>query len=119
MIEAVVTLLVGAFSGGTIAAIVNGIVTHRKGARDSDAAEAQSTFAQMQQILDEHRTDIQQLKADRQAQEKRLDDLAEENRQYRWAIVGIRDRLKQMPPLTPADILDYIREHVPGLGKDH
>lgn len=116
--DAVVTLLVGLFGGGTVAAILDRIVTWRKGIREKDVEGEQNAFQQMQVILAEHKASIAELKADRSQDRKRLDDLAEENRLFRWTLIGVMDRLKQMPPLTPTDILDYIREHVPGIGKD-
>lgn len=116
MSDAVVTVLVGLFGGGTVTAIITAIASWRKGVRDKDVEEDQNTFQQMQAILEIHRADIAELKAVREQDQKRLNDLAEENRLYRWTLIGVSDRLRQMPPLTPNDILDYIREHIPGLG---
>lgn len=117
MSDAVVTLLVGLFGGGTVSAIITAVTSWRKGVRDKDVEEDQNAFQQMQAILAEHKESIAALKADSIQDRKRLDDLAEENRLFRWTLIGVMDRLKQMPPLTPADILDYIREHVPGIGR--
>lgn len=116
--DAVVTLIVGLFGGGTVAAVVDRITSYRKGVREQDVEADQTAFQQMQAILSEHKQSIASLKADGEQGRKRLDDLAEENRLFRWTLIGVMDRLKQMPPLTPTDILDYIREHVPAIGKD-
>ena len=51
MSDAVVTLLVAVFGGGTVAAIVQGIVSHRKGVRDADVERDQTAFEQMKVIL--------------------------------------------------------------------
>lgn len=116
--DAVVTLLVGLFGGGTVAAVLDRFTSWRKGVRETDVENDQTAFQQMQDILEVHRADIVELKQGREQDAKRLNDLAEENRLYRWTLIGVSDRLRQMPPLTPNDILDYIREHVPGLGRD-
>lgn len=122
----VVTLMVGLFGGGGIAAVVTAISSWRKGIRDGDVEKDQSTFSQMQVLLKEHkesivaqRKDIDDLKTAQGEARVQLDSLAEENRLYRWTLIGVTDRLRQMPPLTPKDILDYIHERIPLLRKDH
>lgn len=118
MSDAVVTLLVAVFGGGTVAAIVQGIVSHRKGVRDADVERDQTAFEQMKVILAEHKESIAELKSARGEDTKRLDDLAEENRLYRWTLIGVTDRLRQKPTGTVDDILEYIHERLPMLRKD-
>ena len=43
--EAIVTALVALFGGGTIAAVVQGFVSHKKGIRDADVAKDQTAIA--------------------------------------------------------------------------
>lgn len=125
--ELIVTLLIGLFGGGTVGAAIRGISSWRRGIRDNDVSRDQTVFAQMQAIVSEHKdsiadqkADIEGLKVARAEDRADLDSLAEENRLYRWTLIGVTDRLRQMPPLTPADILDYIHERIPVLrkGKD-
>lgn len=118
MNDAVVTLLVAVFGGGTVAAIVQGIISHRKGVRDTDVERDQTAFEQMKVILGEHKESIAELKAARSEDTKRLDDLAEENRLYRWTLIGVTDRLRQKPQGTVDDILEYIHERLPMLRRD-
>ena len=47
-----------------------------------------------------------------------LDDLFEENRLYRWTLIGVTDRLRQKPQGSVDDILDYLHERLPMLRKD-
>lgn len=124
--QEIVTLLVGVFGGSGLAALFTAITSWRKGIRENDVEKEQSTFAQMQVIVKEHRdslstqkADIEILKAARAEDRAELESLAEENRLYRWTLIGVTDRLRQMPPLTPKDILDYIHERIPLLRKDH
>src|SRR5699024_10820319 len=98
--------------------IVQGWVSHKKGIRDSDVERDQTAFEQMKTIVAEHKESIAELKAARGEDTKRLDDLAEENRVYRWTIVGVTDRLRQKPQGTVDDVLDYIHERLPMLRKD-
>lgn len=118
MSDAVVTLLVAVFGGGTVAAIVQGIVSHRKGVRDADVERDQTAFEQMKVILAEHKESITELKSARAEDTRRLDDLFEENRLYRWTLIGVTDRLRQKPKGTVDDILDYMHERLPMLRKD-
>lgn len=125
MSDAVVTLLVAVFGGGTVAAIVQGVISHRKGVRDTDVERDQTAFEQMKVILAEHkesisdqRSSIAALEAARSKDTKRLDDLAEENRLYRWTLIGVTDRLRQKPQGTVDDILEYIHERLPMLRRD-
>lgn len=118
MSDAVVTLLVAVFGGGTIAALVQGIVSHRKGVRDTDVERDQTTFGQMKVILAEHKDSISTLQSAREKDTCRLDDLSEENRLYRWTLVGVTDRLRQKPKGTVDDILEYMHERIPTLRKD-
>lgn len=118
MSDAVVTLLVAVFGGGTVAALVQGIVSHRKGVRDTDVARDQTAFEQMKVILAEHKDSISTLQSAREKDTCRLDDLSEENRLYRWTLVGVTDRIRQMPPVTPEDLLEYINERQSMLRKD-
>lgn len=45
-------------------------------------------------------------------------ELAEENRLFRAVLTGVLSRVQQMPTFSPNDIIDYIREHLPMLGKE-
>lgn len=116
--EAIVTGLGVLFGGGTIAAIVQAVVSHKKGIRDADLARDQTAFEQMKVILAEHKDSISTLQSAREKDTCRLDDLSEENRLYRWTLVGVTDRLRQKPKGTVDDILEYMHERIPTLRKD-
>ena len=118
MNDAVVTLLVGVFGGGTLIGFAQAIVSHLKGVRDSDVERDQTAFEQMKVIVAEHRESIAELRSARAEDTRRLDDLAEENRLYRWTLIGVTDRLRQKPQGTVDDILEYIHDRIPMLRKD-
>lgn len=118
MSDLVVTLLVGVFGGGTLIGLAQALVSHFKGVRDTDVERDQTAFEQMKVIVAEHKDSIAELRAARTEDSKRLDDLAEENRLYRWTLIGVTDRLRQKPNGTVDDILEYIHERLPMLRKD-
>lgn len=117
MSDTVVTLLVGLFGGGTVIGFAQAIVSHFKGVRDTDVERDQTAFEQMKVIVAEHKESIAELRAARGEDTKRLDDLAEENRLYRWTLIGVTDRLRQKPQGTVDDILEYIHDRIPMLKK--
>ena len=92
-------------------------MSHRKGVRDADVERDQTAFEQMKVILAEHKESITELKSARGEDTRRLDDLAEKNRLYRWTLIGVTDRLRQKPKGTVDDILDYIHERLPDAQK--
>lgn len=118
MSDLVVTLLVGLFGGGTLIGFAQALVSHFKGVRDTDVERDQTAFEQMKTIVSEHKESIAKLEAARSEDTKRLDDLAEENRLYRWTLIGVTDRLRQKPQGTVDDILEYIHERLPMIRKD-
>ena len=118
MSDAIVATLGTLFGGGALVGIVQGWVSHKKGVRDTDVERDQTAFEQMKVILLEHKESITELKAARSEDTKRLDDLAEENRLYRWTLIGVTDRLRQKPQGTVDDVLEYIHERLPMLRKD-
>ena len=118
MSDAIVAALGTLFGGGALVGIVQGWVSHKKGVRDTDVERDQTAFEQMKVILLEHKESITELKAARSEDTKRLDDLAEENRLYRWTLIGVTDRLRQKPQGTVDDVLEYIHERLPMLRKD-
>src|SRR5699024_8272375 len=116
--DAIVAALGTLFGGGALVGIVQGWVSHKKGIRDADVERDQTAFEQMKVILLEHKESIAELKAAREKDTRRLDDLFEENRLYRWTLIGVTDRLRQKPQGTVDDILDYLHERLPMLRKD-
>ena len=119
MSDTIVALLGALFGGGALVGVVQGWVSHKKGIRDADVDRDQTAFEQMKVILLEHKESITELKAARERDTRRLDDLSEENRLYRWTLIGVTDRLRQKPQGTVDDILDYLHERLPMLRKDH
>ena len=117
MSDAIVAALGALFGGGALVGIVQGWVSHKKGIRDADVERDQTAFEQMKTILTEHKESIAELKAARDKDTRRLDDLSEENRLYRWTLIGVTDRLRQKPQGTVDDILDYLHERLPMLRK--
>ena len=118
MSDAIVASLGALFGGGALVGIVQGWVSHKKGVRDTDVERDQTAFEQMKAIVSEHKESIAKLEAARSEDTKRLDDLAEENRLYRWTLIGVTDRLRQKPQGTVDDVLEYIHERLPMLRKD-
>ena len=118
MSDAIITALGALFGGGALVGIVQGWVSHKKGIRDADVERDQTAFEQMKTILAEHKESIAELKAAREKDTRRLDDLSEENRLYRWTLIGVTDRLRQKPQGTVDDILDYLHERLPMLRKE-
>ena len=118
MSDAIVAALGTLFGGGALVGIVQGWVSHKKGVRDTDVERDQTAFEQMKVILLEHKESIAELKAARDKDTRRLDDLSEENRLYRWTLIGVTDRLRQKPQGTVDDILDYLHERLPMLRKE-
>ena len=118
MSDAIVAALGTLFGGGALVGIVQGWVSHKKGIRDADVERDQTAFEQMKVILLEHKESISELKAARDKDTRRLDDLSEENRLYRWTLIGVTDRLRQKPQGTVDDILDYLHERLPMLRKE-
>src|SRR5699024_6583261 len=116
--DAIVAALGTLFGGGALVGIVQGWVSHKKGIRDADVERDQTAFEQMKVILLEHKESIAELKAARDKDTRRLDDLSEENRLYRWTLIGVTDRLRQKPQGTVDDILDYLHERLPMLRKE-
>src|SRR5690606_23682650 len=110
--DAIVAALGALFGGGALVGIVQGWVSHKKGIRDADVERDQTAFEQMKVILLEHKESITELKAARDKDTRRLDDLSEENRLYRWTLIGVTDRLRQKPQGTVDDILDYLHERL-------
>src|SRR5699024_7672097 len=75
--DAVVASLGTLFGGGALVGIVQCWVTHKKGVRDTDVERDQTAFEQMKVILLEHKESIAELKAARDKDTRRLDDLSE------------------------------------------
>ena len=119
MSDTIVAALGALFGGGALVGVVQGWVSHKKGIRDADVDRDQIAFEQMKVILLEHKESITELKAARERDTRRLDDLSEENRLYRWTLIGVTDRLRQKPQGTVDDILDYLHERLPMLRKEH
>lgn len=122
--DAIVSLLVAVFGGGTIAAVVQGIVSHRKGVRDSDIAEDQTALQGYKDLAAEYKTDLAALKAEIREKDARTEErfgrieaeLATE-RSTRWAAVQYaRDLValiaRRLPgvsiPVPPDSLADHI-----------
>lgn len=107
--EAIVTALIALFSGGTIAAAIQGIVSHRKGVRDSDITEDQNALQGYKDLASEYKTDLAALKAEmRETQQAnterfgRIEAELSQERSTRWAAVQYaRDLVSLIVRLLP------------------
>lgn len=122
--DAIVTALVALFGGGTIAAVIQGIVSHRKGVRDSDITEDQNALQGYKDLAAEYKTDLAALKAEmRETQAAnaerftRIETELSTERSIRWAAVQYaRDLVamiaRMMPgvsiPTPPDSLIDHI-----------
>lgn len=118
--EAIVAGLGVLFGGGTIAAIVQAIVSHKKGIRDADVARDQTAIAGFKDLAEELRKEVDRLKAAREEDRARLDRIEEQiktERNTKWqAIQHIRNLYAWItqhirdvdPPPVPDDLAPHI-----------
>ena len=111
--EAIVTALVALFGGGTIAAVIQGVVSHRKGVRDSDIEQDQTALQGYKDLASEYKTDLAALKTEmRETQAANADrfgrieaELSQE-RSTRWAAVQYaRDLVSLIVRLLPGTVI--------------
>lgn len=104
--EAIVAGLGMLFGGGTIAAIVQAVVSHKKGIRDADVASDQIAIAGFKDLAEELRKEVDRLKQAREEDAERIDRIEEQievERDAKWAAVVYIRRLH-----------DWIAQHMPG-----
>lgn len=117
--EAIVTGLGVLFGGGTIAAVVQAIVSHKKGIRDADLARDQSAIAGFKDLAEQLRKEVDRLKAAREEDSARIDRIEQEikrERNTKWiAIQHIRNlyawitrHIDTDPPPVPEDLAPHI-----------
>lgn len=118
--EAIVTALVALFGGGTIAAVVQGFVSHKKGIRDADVAKDQTAIAGFRDLAEELRREIDRLKAARKEDSERIDRIERQikvERDMKWvAVQHIRALYAWItqhipgvePPAVPDDLAPYV-----------
>lgn len=111
--EAIVTALIALFGGGTIAAAIQGIVSHRKGVRDSDITEDQNALQGYKDLASEYKTDLAALKAEmrdtQQANTERFTRIEAElsqERDMKWDAIRYIRRLHE-----------WIADRMPAAGK--
>lgn len=108
--EAVVTIIVGLFGGGTVATIINGIRDRRKGVDEAKIAHERNALDGFRELTDDLREEISRLResrdADAQANEARFKRIEAEiavERDLKWtAIQHIRS------------LYSWIAQHLPG-----
>ena len=123
--DAIVTLLVAVFGGGTVAAIVQGIVSHRKGVRDADVARDQTAIAGFRDLAEELRKEVDRLKAARAEDSERIDRIERQiaverdakwsaiqyiRQLHSWIVAHIPSTAGPVPPV-PDDLTQHI--HIP------
>lgn len=121
--DAIVTLLVAVFGGGTVAAVVQGIVSHRKGVRDADVARDQTAIAGFRDLAEELRKEVDRLKAARAEDSARIDRIEQQiavERDLKWSAIQYIRALHawithhlpgtELPPV-PEDLAPHI--HIP------
>lgn len=118
--EAVVAVIGVLFGGGTIAAIVQGIVSHKKGVRDADVAKDQTAIQGFKDLAESLRTEVDRLKAAREADSARIDRIEVQiavERDLKWtAIQHIRSLYSWItqnitgvdPPAVPDELAPHI-----------
>lgn len=121
--DAIVTLLVAVFGGGTVAAVVQGIVSHRKGVRDADVARDQTAIAGFRDLAEELRKEVDRLKAARAEDSARIDRIEKQiavERDAKWSAIQYIRQLHTWitqhitgvdPPPVPDDLAQHI--HIP------
>lgn len=122
--EAIVTALVALFGGGTIAAVIQGIVSHRKGVRDSDIEQDQTALQGYKDLASEYKTDLAALKTEmRETQQanterfSRIEAELSQERSTRWAAVQYaRDLVSLIVRLLPGTSIpappDSLTDHI-------
>ncbi|MGP5098409.1 hypothetical protein ACTXJ1_10355 [Brachybacterium alimentarium] len=118
--EAVVAVIGVLFGGGTIAAVVQGIVSHKKGVRDADVAKDQTAIQGFKDLAESLRTEVDRLKAAREADSARIDRIEVQiavERDLKWtAIQHIRSLYSWItqnitgvdPPAVPDELAPHI-----------
>lgn len=129
--EAIVTALVALFGGGTIAAVIQGIVSHRKGVRDSDIEQDQTALQGYKDLAAEYKTDLAALKTEmRETQQanterfSRIEAELSQERSTRWAAVQYaRDLVSLILRILPGTTIpappDSLADHIIIPRKDH
>lgn len=118
--EAIVTLLVAVFGGGTAAAVIQGIVSHRKGVRDADVAKDQNAIQGFRELTESLRGEVQRLRADREEDRSRIDRIEQQikvERDTKWiAIQHIRSLYawitQHIAGIDPPSVPDELAPHV-------
>lgn len=118
--EAIVTGLGVLFGGGTIAAIVQAVVSHKKGVRDADVARDQTAIAGFKDLAEELRKEVDRLKQAREEDRARLDRIEEQiktERNTKWAAIQhirnlyawIAQHIRDVdPPPVPHDLAAHV-----------
>lgn len=118
--DAIVTVIVAIFGGGTVAAVIQGVVSHRKGVRDADVARDQTAMQGFKDLAESLRSEVDRLKADRARDSERIDRIEREieiERTLKWqAIQHMRALYSWIathmpgtdPPEPPPELADYI-----------
>lgn len=124
--EAVVAGLGVLFGGGTLAAVVQAVVSHKKGVRDADVARDQTAIAGFKDLAEELRKEVDRLKQAREEDRARLDRIEEQiktERNMKWtAIQHIRNLhawiVQHVPGAEPPAVPDELAPHVIPLGRN-
>lgn len=118
--EAIVAGLGVLFGGGTIAAIVQAVVSHKKGIRDADVARDQTAIAGFKDLAESLRTEVDRLKEARESDSARIDRIEQQiavERDMKWlGIQHIRALYawitQHMPGSTPPPPPEGLADHI-------
>lgn len=118
--EAIVAGLGVLFGGGTIAAIVQAVVSHKKGIRDADVARDQTAIEGFRGLAEELRKEVDRLKRAREDDRARLDRIEEQikiERDAKWDAARYIHRLhdwiaERMPGHAPPPVPDELTVYV-------
>ena len=124
--QVIVTVVSVLFGGGGVAALLKMFFDRSKGRREDALKQEQNSFAQLQEVIETLREEVDRLKAsraedleERRQDRARLDALEEQNRMYRWVLSEVLQRLHRMPEAIPtSDLIEFILTHIPNLRKD-
>ena len=118
--DAIISLVLGVIGGGGISQVIQAWTSHRKGVREHDVAADQHALNALVTTVETLRAEVTRLDTARKedaaridAQDVRISDLIAENRLYRRVVLGVVERLRRIPPLDAAEVIDYIASHIP------
>lgn len=129
--------------GGGVWALMQARTSKRLGVEQNHIEKESTTVTGFRQLVESLTAEVERLREDRdedraelqtlrtaQAEDRayytqgmdelrgKHDAVAQENRAFRAVILGVLDHLRRVPPPAHTEIVAYILDHFPWLGKD-